>query len=419
MKILTKTALLLALIMPAIAASAQNTTSPYSMYGYGIINDRATSTQRQMGGIGYAMNSGRQINIMNPASYAAIDSLTFLWDMGVDVSMLWTQEGSAKEHSVGGGLDYLSMQFPISKHIGASIGLLPYTSVGYSFGNKVAHGTLENQGSGGINEAYVGVSATYFGISIGANISYDFGNIINDIYSSPTTSGKSLFEHVMRIRDWNITLGAQYSKRWNRFNKATVGVTFNPKKSLHGSSMATVQDLVYDSRPDTVGNLRLGGNYYQPNTIGVGFNFTRERTSRIMAEVDFTYQDWANAKFSPMYDKNGKLLFDGMKFNNRYKVAAGGEYVPRVRGTYGQRIAFRFGGYYSRDYLNIRSNQVKEYGLSCGLGLPTPEGKTVINFGFEWKKRFATPVNLISENYFNVMVGVNFNELWFWQRKIK
>ena len=58
--------------------SAQNTTSPYSMYGYGILQDGATSSQRQMGGIGYAMQSGRQINAMNPASYASIDSLTFL-----------------------------------------------------------------------------------------------------------------------------------------------------------------------------------------------------------------------------------------------------------------------------------------------------------------------------------------------------
>ncbi len=47
-----------------------------------------------MGGVGYAMNSGRQINVMNPASYAAIDSLTFLFDLGADVSMLWSQEGA-------------------------------------------------------------------------------------------------------------------------------------------------------------------------------------------------------------------------------------------------------------------------------------------------------------------------------------
>ena len=79
---MSKIKLLLAAAFLASAAASAQTSSPYSMYGYGIIGDRATSLQRQMGGVGYAMNSGRQINVMNPASYAAIDSLTFLFDIG-------------------------------------------------------------------------------------------------------------------------------------------------------------------------------------------------------------------------------------------------------------------------------------------------------------------------------------------------
>lgn len=66
-----------ALAACVFSASAQ-ISSPYSKFGYGLLNDNATSAQSQMGGVGYAMNSGRQINVMNPASYAAIDSLTFL-----------------------------------------------------------------------------------------------------------------------------------------------------------------------------------------------------------------------------------------------------------------------------------------------------------------------------------------------------
>ncbi len=50
----------------AIPATGQ-TTSPYSMYGYGLLSDNATSAQRQMGGTGYAMRAGRQNNAMNPA----------------------------------------------------------------------------------------------------------------------------------------------------------------------------------------------------------------------------------------------------------------------------------------------------------------------------------------------------------------
>ena len=89
----------------AIGVNAQNTSSPYSKFGYGLLGDNATSAQRQMGGVGYAMRSGRQVNVMNPAAYAATDSMTFLFDMGVDVSMFWRKDDTGKNNDWGGGLD--------------------------------------------------------------------------------------------------------------------------------------------------------------------------------------------------------------------------------------------------------------------------------------------------------------------------
>ena len=115
----------------------------------------------------------------------------------------------------------------------------------------------------------------------------------------------------------------------------------------------------------------------------------------------------------------GRVVFDGMNFKNRSRWSAGAEFVPRVRGNYGQRISYRIGGFYTHDYLHILGNSLREYGVSAGVGLPTPEGKTMINVGVEWRRRQAYPATLISENYFNFTLGVNFNELWFWKRKIK
>ena len=170
----------------AMVGSAQaDDNSPYSMYGYGVIGDRATSMQRQMGGVGYAMQSGRQINAMNPASYASIDSLTFLWDMGANMNMQWRKDNSGKSHAFGGGLDYITMEFPLSKYMGMSIGMVPVTQVGYSFGDDIKFGARQNQGNGGITEAYAGVSGKIKGFSVGVNISYDFGTIQNDVYSTP------------------------------------------------------------------------------------------------------------------------------------------------------------------------------------------------------------------------------------------
>ncbi len=418
--------LLLLLTVAAFAGlKAQNVTTPYSMYGYGILSDRATSMQRQMGSVGYAMNSGRQINVMNPASYAAIDSLTFLFDMGADVTILRQKEGDARQKSTGGGLDYITMQFPITKYLGGSVGLLPYSSVGYAFGKDIKFGAMENQGTGGINQAYVGIAGKFAGFSIGANVAYSFGNIQNDVYATPSSTGQSLVEHIMEIRDWDIVLGAQYTAKLSRTDRMTVGVTFTPKKSLHGRTWVTAQELTQTSTPaDTVAYANMAGKYFTPMSLGAGVSYRHERTSSWMVEADVTFQQWSKAEYSPLYKRGEEhtadnMVFQGMNFNNRTRYAVGGEIIPKIRGNYVERISYRAGLFYTNDYLNIKGNSVREFGATCGFGLPTPEGKTMINLGFEWKHRSAHPHSLITENYFNIMVGINVNELWFWQRRIK
>lgn len=407
----------------AMVGSAQaDDNSPYSMYGYGVIGDRATSMQRQMGGVGYAMQSGRQINAMNPASYASIDSLTFLWDMGANMNMQWRKDNSGKSHAFGGGLDYITMEFPLSKYMGMSIGMVPVTQVGYSFGDDIKFGARQNQGNGGITEAYAGVSGKIKGFSVGVNISYDFGTIQNDVYSTPVigsqTGSQSLYEQIMQIRDWNIVAGVQYRQPINKYNSVTVGATYSPKKSFHGNTWLTIQDLTSDAVADTVAFSKMGGKYYSPQSFGIGLAYTHEKVHRIMAEVDFTLQQWSKAPFSSLFDASGQEVFQGMKFADRQKIAVGGEYTHNVRGSYFERMPWRLGAFYTGDYLKINGNRMKEYGVTLGTGFTAPGGKTMINFGLEWRHRKTTPVNLLSENYFNIMVGVNFNEVWFFKRKI-
>ncbi len=118
MKISRLTAAFAIILTSILSLEAQNgTMTPYSSYGLGVLRDGATSAQRTMGGVGYAMRSGRQINAMNPASYAAIDTLTFLFDMGIDLTSLKQSEvvdgKTLKDSNFGGGLDYVTMQFPI------------------------------------------------------------------------------------------------------------------------------------------------------------------------------------------------------------------------------------------------------------------------------------------------------------------
>lgn len=391
---------------------SQNTTSPYSRFGYGLLNDNATSAQAQMGGVGYAMNSGRQINVMNPASYAMTDSLTFLFDLGLDLSNVWSKENGASKHDIGGGLDYITMQFPVGSRLGMSIGLLPYSTVGYSFGSKISNGSSSHEGTGGLNQLYAGISGRIIdGLSVGANISYLFGTTYNDVYATTNTASQSLFEQILQVRDFHLQFGAQYGRNIDRKNRVTVGVTYSPGKTLLGHTWIQKYDVNSDAKPDTLNYSSLKNKFSLPDTWGAGISYEWNR--RLFVEADFTYQAWSKAKLLRTED------FTNTSFDNRYKIALGASYTPNPRGSYMQRVSYRFGGHYTRDYMMIADNHVKEFGLACGFGFPAPGSKTVFNLGFEWLRRACSPQSLLTENYFNIRVGINFNQMWFMQSKLR
>lgn len=399
-------------VMASVTAVAQLSMSPYSRYGYGLLNDNATSAQRAMGGVGYAMNSGRQINVMNPASYAWCDSLTFLYDIGMDVTRLWSKDSGASGKNFGGGLDYMTMQFPVTRWLGGSVGLLPYSSVGYSFGSDIDNGSVSSSGSGGLNQLYLGFGAKPFkGLSLGFNASYLFGTTTNDIYAITDAGSTSLFERVIQVRDYHLQFGAQYSTQLSRKNRVTVGLTYSPGKTLLGHMWGVYYDVDNDSKPDTVGYTSLNGKCSLPATYGAGVAY--EWNKRLLVEVDFTYQPWSDVKYQAIEG------FESSKFDNRWKLAAGLQWQPNPRGNYWRRVQYRCGAYYNHDYLNVSGNNVREWGAALGFGFPVTANKTVVSLGFEYKHRQAHPDPLVKEQYFNITVGVNFNEMWFWRNKIR
>lgn len=398
-------------IMAALPSVAQ-TSSPYSKFGYGLLGDNATSTQRQMGGTGYAMHSGRQINAMNPASYAYCDSMTFLFDIGTDLSMFWRKDSEGSHHDLGGGIDYITMQAPLSRTVGFSAGLVPYSSVGYSFGSAIENGISAHNGNGGINQLYAGLGWTPFkGFSIGFNASYLFGNMTHDVYAYATSGTTATFEQIMDVRDYHFRLGAQYTYAISRQHSVTLGVSYDPGKTLLGKTY--LLKYTSSSDVDTVapGVVKLKGKFDLAPLYGGGIAY--DWRDRVHAEVDVTYQPWGSTKYTQLDN------FSETRLANRYKIAAGASYVPDPRGGYLKRIAYRAGAFYNRDYIMVGSNHVRDYGVSCGVGFPTASSKTIINLGFEYRNRQATPVALLKEQYFNITLGVNFNQVWFFRNKIR
>lgn len=431
MKITKIIASALFLVFASISISAQNgIMSPYSQFGYGILRDNATSAQQSMGGTGIAMSSGRQINVMNPASYARIDSLTFLFDMGLDMTFLWTTEGTGSdklsENNIGGGLNYITMQFPLGKRMGMSIGVLPYSSVGYSFGNTIDNGYSSRSGSGSLNELYVGIagsllkSARLGHLSIGMNVSYLFGSTANDVYAITAAGSSSLYSKDLTVRDFHIDAGLQYTVPLGRRDAVTLGFVYSPAKALLGKFRDSSIDID-SSTTESYDEFGTRKYFSLAASYGGGINYMHNQS--LMIEADFTYQPWSKANYLE-FDSNDRPTAVTGRFADRWKVAVGAQYQPSMRGSYARRIQYRIGAYFDRDYMVVRQNStgarnnVREFGASLGVGLPVPGFKSILSLGFGWMHRQAYPSALIKEDYLNITLGINFNESWFRKSKI-
>lgn len=131
-------ALIIGLLFAADGIQAQNnnfTESPYTRFGLGRLGERTTISGHSMGGLGVGLRQGTYVNAVNPASYSAVDSMTFIFDFGASTGITWYAENGKKDNRKMGNIEYFAMLFPISKSIAMSAGVLPYSASGYQFGS--------------------------------------------------------------------------------------------------------------------------------------------------------------------------------------------------------------------------------------------------------------------------------------------
>jgi hypothetical protein len=121
------------LIMPALlfAQFNNNTSSPYSRFGLGDLQPYSFGRTSAMGGASLASRNNQQINISNPASYTAVDSLAFMFEFGVRGKFANYSNDISSMNALDANFSYFAMNFQITNWMATSIGLTPYSDVGY------------------------------------------------------------------------------------------------------------------------------------------------------------------------------------------------------------------------------------------------------------------------------------------------
>ena len=412
------------LIICGLSGFAQNnnTTSPFSRYGIGDLHHYGYGRTAAMGGASLGSRHAVQINSANPASYTANDSLSFIFDFGIDgtFSRYKSDQGTMGAKDVN--FRYFSLSWPVTKWFGAAMGIQPYSDMGYEVGYVEELSGLENvyhsyKGEGTTSKAFFGTSVSPFkGLSVGANLNYVFGRLSQNtdigfnnaqLFYISKTEGT-------RLRDFSLTYGLQYDFKLKKDEFLTLGVTFEKQtditvlyKSLTYKEIVIGSTKFQDKLDSTYEN-EAKNIIKLPSTFGVGLSYNK--LNKLEINADYYYAAWSKSTFLGNTDD---LITD------RSRISAGFEYIPEAFSirSYYKRIKYRAGIHQENSYLKINDKQIKEIGVSLGVGIPFPKSKSTANFAVEFGKKGTTKDNLVKNNYAKLSLYLNLYDYWFVQRK--
>ena len=133
-------ALMLAFV--SLSAFAQDgayvSYTPYSIFGVGDLLNQGSAYNSTMGGVGIAARNNRFVNIMNPASVTARDTLSFMADFGLDGRISLFSEGDKRALNTTFNIDDFVISFPMWNYTAFMVGITPMSDIGY----KIAYSEL-------------------------------------------------------------------------------------------------------------------------------------------------------------------------------------------------------------------------------------------------------------------------------------
>lgn len=415
----------------ALIVNAQSgTNSPYSQFGYGLLADQASGFNRGMNGLGLGFREHNQVNYLNPASYSALDSLTFLFDTGITLQKTNFEQAGQKRNANNADLEYAVAGFRAFRNLGMSFGIVPFTTIGYNYAvSEVVGGSMTTsaknsyQGNGGLHQAYFGMGwQPVKGLSVGANISYLWGTYSRSVVNSYTDSYANTIakQYEGDVRSYKLDLGVQYTAKIGKKDWLTLGATFSPGHGLGAEPQCRVISTnAEEGVADTV-SYSIANALSIPNMYAVGVMYCHNNQWKV--GVDYSLQQWGGETFPVYSNDNGTPSFTLRKvLKDRQKVTVGGEYC---RDEYGRgffkRIKYRAGVSYATPYVTVNGiDGPKELSASFGLGLPiinNYNNRSLLNVSAQWVRSSAT--GLIKENIFRINVGLTFNERWFAKWKV-
>lgn len=409
----------------ALQSHAQEgTASPYSFYGIGSLKFKGTVENRSMGGLSIYTDS-IHINLRNPAGYAGNnlkiwneESRPVKFTVGGSYSSTNLKSESQSDNTSTTTFDYFALSVPMGK-FGLGMGLLPYTSVGYKLESNNDDGNINNRytGEGGLNKAFLAIGYQITeDLSVGVDANYNFGNIQNNVAEYRYDDDGVLIQYATieanrsDLSGLNFNIGVSYKTMISNKLELISGLTYSPKSKIGSNNSRTFTAGTNTIESDLAAEGLDQTDLTLPSSVSFGVGIGQPRKWFLGAE----YSSQNTSEFS-----NPIFSIDNTNFVNASSFSLGGFYIPNYDSFsgYWKRATYRAGMRFEHTGLKINNEDIREFGMSFGVGLPVGGMFSNANLGLEFGKRGTTNANLIQENFINFQLSLSLNDRWF--QKIK
>jgi hypothetical protein len=421
---LAKLFLLILISIPVSLLGQKLIDSPLARFNLGILEPAGSFRTIAMGGISTAIRDNNTICHTNPASFSSIDTISFIFDFGMDYGINIISDGISRYKSDDMNFAHFMIGFPITRGLGVAAGILPLSNGYYNMSETVTKNDLNydplageytayHVGNGNLSNVFVGSGINLTkNISAGINMSLLFGQInrINQyIFTDYANVYHNNSSESLRLFGVNLEYGLQLNVPIKKNYFVNAGFSFSSGKYCKSDYENLVVKFTSSSVTDTLAFSEDNtSKAYLPGTLRAGISFGKK--NKLTGGLDYVATKWSDAKIpgANNYLKNTQAILFGV------------EYIPDKYSNYSylKRIEYRAGGHVEDNYVVLNGQQVKEWGASLGFGIPLPRSNSKTNIFFDYtKKSVATSAYSHYENYFTMGISLNFYDFWFVKRK--
>jgi hypothetical protein len=404
------------LITGEVSLAQQTTSSPYSRFGMGDLNSQFSSVFNSLGGGGYAINDSKIINPFSPASYSSYQSNSFLFSTGIKNETIDIQSLTDNQTVNNLSLSHILFGFPLTKKIGSSFGIIPFSSIGYSMQNRddFFGADMLYDGDGGISKVYFGSSLElHQNLSVGANASYLFGglNRRKRLVFDDETIFNSRSNSLINIKGIYYEFGAVFSKKIDD-NNSQISISINTSNNTNVDAKRTnlVETFEYSGTneivKDTFVNSVEKGSMILPKYTNLGLAYSLDKWLFVF---DYSTQNWSDYE---LFEESDSLI-------NSQRISGGLQYTPDISSVnqFYKRCHYRVGLALNTTPLQINNTQLEDKSISFGIGIPIKKNKSTYDISLILGQRGTTSNNLLKENYVKIGLSMSFEGIWFVKQK--